>query len=361
MKEKSMVIAFVLFLSIGGILLSQSRYPSSLKEWERVYVDGEFLVERHGVGGTMGITADDLEQLTYGLKEIPGWLAAPPPGGPVSPLHRGKKGVHTIIRLDETGYVGLKPVPGVGMRCQIQRIWRNLDHLVEFHKGLRPARGVSFVEIDIRVYDRPAVEHGETLAEYKWQSASGPRMKAGTPSGFPLGEESWYLEPMTIFFRLNRCAVLIHVRNILGMERPDLVFAEALAWGIEYRIERHPKRLGMAQRPITVLVANQPVAQGKAVALAGVVVAPVSSLEPAQVTLKAERTKKEWTVVASRNGRWVKVRAFSWEMETEREKVKLERPVFPYRGELIVPLRQVAEALGIKVEQKGQTIALLPK
>jgi hypothetical protein len=28
---------------------------------------------------------------------------------------------------------------------------------------------------------------------------------------------------------------------------------------------------------------------------------------------------------------------------------------------LVVPLRQVAEALGISVQQKGQTIALLPK
>jgi len=65
-------------------------------------------------------------------------------------------------------------------------------------------------------------------------------------------------------------------------------------------------------------------------------------------------------VTASLNGRRVKVKAFSWEMETEKGKVKLERPVFPYGGELIVPLRQVAEALGIRVQQKGETIALLP-
>jgi hypothetical protein len=48
-------------------------------------------------------------------------------------------------------------------------------------------------------------------------------------------------------------------------------------------------------------------------------------------------------------------------METDKGKVKLERPIFPYKGELVVPLRQVAEALGISVQQKGQTIALLPK
>ncbi len=110
-----------------------------------------------------------------------------------------------------------------------------------------------------------------------------------------------------------------------------------------------------------VLVANQPVAQGKAVSLAGVTVTPLSAFELTQVALKTERTKTEWRATATRNGRWVKVRVFSWEMETEKGKVKLERPVFPYKGDLIVPIRQVAEALGIAVHQKGQTIALLTK
>jgi len=95
--------------------------------------------------------------------------------------------------------------------------------------------------------------------------------------------------------------------------------------------------------------------------LAGVTVAPLSTLEPAQVALETERTKMEWVVTARRGEKWVRVRAFSWEMETDKGKVKLERPVFPYKGELIVPLRQVAEALGISVQQKGQTVALLPK
>lgn len=66
-------------------------------------------------------------------------------------------------------------------------------------------------------------------------------------------------------------------------------------------------------------------------------------------------------VTASLKRRWVKVKAFSWEIETEKGKVRLERPVFPYKGDLVVPIRQVAEALGLKVQQKGQTIALMDK
>lgn len=131
--------------------------------------------------------------------------------------------------------------------------------------------------------------------------------------------------------------------------------------GIEYFIRLHPKRLAEASKPITVLVAHQPVGQGKAISLSGVTVAPISTLEPAQVSIKTNRTSKEWMVTATRNGRWVKVRAFSWEMETDKGKVKLERPVFPYKGELVVPLRQVAEALGMVVHQRGQTIALMAK
>jgi hypothetical protein len=338
-------------LLASGLLFSQPPYPK-LAPGQRNFVEGQFLIER-GSRGTMDITADDLEQLTYGIEEIPGWVAFPPTEDVLEKIGGLRtKGVHTIIRLDEAGYVGLKPVPG-GMRSQILRLWRNLKQVAEYQQGLRDFVRLDAIDIDIRVYDRPAKEHGETLSEYKWQSQSGIRMKAGTPSGFPLGEESWYLSPTTVFFRLNRCAVLV--------DAPDLMFAEALAVGIEYRIQKHPKKLGMAQRAMTVLVAQQPVAQGAAISLAGVTVAPVSVLKEAGIDVTMNRTREEWVVTLKDNGHWVKVKAFSWEMETEKGKVRLERPVFPYKGELIVPLRQVAEALGMVVQQKGQTIALMPQ
>jgi hypothetical protein len=327
-------------------------YPSVelLKPQHTVIVDGHFLLRR-GSQRTMGLRPEDLEQLIYDLEEIPGWITAPPPESMHKKIY-GLQGVHTIINLDDFGYVGLKPVPG-GMRCRILRIWRDLTQLSEYNQGRRNSQELKAIEIEVRVYDRPAKEHGETLSEYRWQSQAGMRMKEGTLSGFPLGEESWYLEPTTLFFRINRCVVIVRA--------PDLWLSEALAWGIEYRIQQHPKMLGMAQKPVTLLVANKPFGQGKVISLAGVIVAPLSTLEPAQVVLETKRTKMEWMVTARRNGQWVKVKAFSWEMETDKGKVKLERPVFPYKGELVVPLRQVAEALGISVQQKGQTIALLPK
>lgn len=329
-KEKMaqfVVILMLLTLTVMKLILGQSAYPIGI-----------------GKRGTYYVVPDVvLEMLTYDVEEIPGWIASPPP----------KNRAHTFTRL-EVGNVGLKPSPGV--RGQIIRFWRNLKQKYQT------------VEIDIRVYDRPAKKYGETLSEYRRQSQFGPRIKAGTPSGFPLGEESWYLAPGTVFFRLNQCAVLVHA--------PDLAFAEALAWGIEYRFHQQSEILSLVQKPLTVLVSAQPVARGKAISLAGVTVAPISAFEPAQVSIETNKTEKEWTVTVSRKGRWVRLKAFSWEMETNKGKVKLVRPVFPYKykgkvnskkpvfvseSELIVPLRQVAEALGIVVQQKGQTIALSPR
>jgi len=92
-----------------------------------------------------------------------------------------------------------------------------------------------------------------------------------------------------------------------------------------------------------------------------VVVAPLAAFQPAKVQFQTHHTAREWTTKASLGHRWVKVKAFGWELETPGGKIKLERPVFPYKGKLVVPLRQVAEALGMKVHKQGQTIVLLPR
>lgn len=347
------------FVMMGGFLLSQSRYPV-LAPGQKVFVPKEFLIEwrKAGSRGTLNLTPDDLEALIYGVREIPGYAVFPTPATPIRPFG----GVHTTIILDNPdGYLFPRPLSSVpdGICSFITRLWGPVDQVDEYLKGLREFRLLNRLNIHARVYDRPAKDYGLTLMEYRWMAQSGASMQEGTPSGFSLGEESWYLptpkgspqpEGGVIFVRLGRC--------FFTVESPDLFFSEALAWGIEYRILQHPKLLGMAKKPMTVLVGDQPVGQGEAIALAGVTVTPISSLSPAKVTLQTNRNKKEWVVTASLNGRWVKVKAFSWEMETEKGKVKLERPVFPYKGELVVPIRQVAEALGLRVEQRGQEIAL---
>jgi len=271
-----------------------------------------------------------MERLIYGVDEIPGYECRPNP----------YNGIHTLIGLNSNG----DKLSG-WLRSHIVRGWTNVST-------------VKLLRVEVRVYDKPASEY-ETYENYRWGTQVLP--VKGSFSGLPLGEECFRYGKKQIWFRLGRCVAEIALLVRREEELADGLYIEALAWGIAYRVQQHPKRLGMAQRAMTVLVAQRPVAQGAAMSLAGVTVAPVSLLKEAGTETTVNRTREEWVVTLKRNGRWVKVKAFSWEMETGKGRVKLERPVFPYKGELIVPLRQVAEALGMVVHQRGQTIALMAK
>ncbi len=284
------------------------------------------LISKHIDVRSLGLNEEDMLSLVYGEEDIPGFKCEPP-----SPYAEN----HTVIYLD-----------AYGAYSKILRWWVAIGEGDRRPKILIQCSVFSSERIAKRALEASPLE-------------SAPMFRRGSYSGLPLGEECLRNPPFnTLLFTVGRTFVIVQVP---GSPEADGLFAEALAVGIECFIRLHPKRLAGALNPLTVLISDQPVTQGKAVSLAGVSIAPISALEPAQVSIKENRTSKEWTVTASRNGHWVKVKAFSWDMETERGKVKLERPVFPYKGELIVPLRQVAEALGIKVQQKGQTIALLPK
>jgi hypothetical protein len=323
MKEWVVVITAVSF--VAGMLALTAGQPR-LKEWR---VNG-MLISDSGTVRSLGLTVEDMEALTYGVDEIPGYECRPNP----------YNGNHTIIGLNGNG-----DKPTGWLRSHISRGWTNL------------ATG-DLLRVDVRVYDKPAGEY-ETYENYRWGSQVLPKL--GSFSGLPVGEECFHYGKTRLWFREGRVVAEVTLLLRREAELADGLFVEALAWGIEYRIRLHPKRLlGMAQKPVTLLVANKPVGQGKAVSLAGVTVAPLSALGAAQAVLETERTKTDWVVTARRGKKWVKVRAFSWEMETSQGKVRLERPVFPYKGELVVAVRQLAEALGLKVERKGQTIALRP-
>ncbi len=307
---------------LAGLMASQSKE----REWR---INGT-LIRDNGVVRSLGLSAKDMESLIYSADEIPGYECRPNP----------YNGIHTVIGLNSNG----DKLSG-WLRSHIIRGWTNVS------TG-------ELLRVEVRVYDKPASEY-ETYENYRWGTQVLP--VKGSFSGLPLGEECFRPGKTQIWFRLGRCVAEIALLVRREAELADGLYVEALAWGVLYRVQQHPKKLSMAQRPMTVLVAQRPVAQEAAMSLAGVTVAPVSTLKEAGIDITMNRTSREWLVTLKRNGRWVKVKAFSWEMETERGKVKLERPVFPHKGELIVPLRQVAEALGIAVQQKGQTIALLPK
>jgi hypothetical protein len=284
------------------------------------------------------VDAWTLLNLIYGRNEIPGM--------PVTPNYNS--GIHTNITIHN----------------KVSRIVRDYFSEEQVKEIISwPLRHHAHwlrIWLEVHSTKEKAMEEGRRYFAYLYKN-----FNATLPSGLSsIGEAHWNSGSQFLprRFDLGFVEGRVMVWLLWGSQtQANPVLVEALGWGIEYRIQQNSKLLGMAQRPITLLVANKPIGQGKVISLAGVTVAPLSTFEPAQVALETKRTKTEWTVTARRNGQWVKVKAFSWEMETDKGKVKLERPVFPYKGELVVPLRQVAEALGISVQQKGQTIALLPK
>ncbi len=195
--------------------------------------------------------------------------------------------------------------------------------------------------------------------------APEPTYNSGLPSGARIGETFVVAQPMpqlkSIAFVLGRAIVHLQAQGYEAVSLDDL---EALAWGIAYRVMRHPELVPSHIKPAD--------ADGTAL-LDGVQVAPLSLLRRAGCSLETKRPVEQWSIrvivpleeaVDGRisgealadwkvrvqwGQRWVELEAFSWQMKTwDGRQVKLSRPVFPYRGELIAPLQEVKQSLGMQ-------------
>lgn len=234
----------------------------------------------------------------------------------------------------------------LGKEVWISRCWIPIPNAQAYWSGQIPdyvrlrARGSADVEVRI----------SDTSTEYTYAAfskMSSVIFRRGTPSATPLGDEAWYnLNPDrkggVVYFRSGNCLVRVGA--------PDYRLAEALAQGILYRLLVHPKGIVKPMPVPQLTVEGKPLSSPLIASLNGVVVVPVSLLQPFGVDVQTNRTSEVWTVTLRRGSRWVQVQAFGWEAQTASGKVKLERAVFPFQGQLVVPLRQVAEALGLSVQ-----------
>jgi hypothetical protein len=231
------------------------------------------------------------------------------------------------------------------LKCQITRQWfpveraqaylaRQIGSFIELSRG-----GSIIVDVELRLR--------RVSTNYKdFQRESAALFYRGTPSGIPLGTESWYsLSPKN---SVSLC--FVYDRSFVRVMSPDIALGEALAQSILYRLLIHPK--GVVARVATPAVAlnGKTVQSPYLTALNGVVVAPVSVLKPFGVTAKVSRNVHFWHVTLQRGDRWVALQAFRRDAQTPSGTLKLERAVFPFKGDLVVPLRQVAEALGLTVQ-----------
>lgn len=193
-----------------------------------------------------------------------------------------------------------------------------------------------------------------------------PTLNSGLPSGSKLGT-AFVVCPddspaPLIAFQAGRALVRVTTTG-----EADLQLAEAVAWGISYRLQHHPELVGDSMPTVR---------SDGTVDLKGVKAGALTLLREVGCQVKEDRQVHPWSrqarILLSKSPlpvvaegtmctrwkcrvewgqRWVELEAFSWEMKTwDGRTVRLSRPAFPYKGQLVAPLEEVKQALGLTVQ-----------
>ncbi len=273
------------------------------------------------------IDIDDasLLSLIYEPNEVPGMIASPPL---VDDPTRPDRPHTTIVVTNRYG--------------RVQRVYCTTASLeVVTDAQVKPRRQFrDSMLIEIYAYNSP--QEAQSAAP-GWSGGSYQRL-GKLVSASRLGEVHW-TRPLSLgrydmVFIAGRVVASVewHCRG----EAASPEKTQAMAWGVLYRLLHQPK----------LLSGRLPAAQQDGAAeLNGVKVAPIQQLESSGVRMESRQTQSSWTARVTWGQRWVELEAFSWEMKTwDGRVVKLSRPVFPYRGELIAPVQEVKQALGLTVQ-----------
>lgn len=293
------------------------------------------VVHNEGRARSMGYTPADLLFLVPDIDAIPGYTVVVPDDQTTSsssiPLG------HTSVDLNAGGGI---PTEGDVLHSRVYRIWFPIEraqayasHQIATYSQLR-ARGSISVSVTVRT-GTPSI---------KYMQDTGV-VSRGTPSTKPLGDEAMY-------YNIGGVAGIVfrYDKSVVNVSAPDLNLAEAIAQSVLYRLLVHPRQV-FAPMPVpNLLLEGKSFSSPQAASLNGVVVVPVSALEPYGVSVVQNRTSNLWTATLQKGTRTVQVQAYSWEAGTGSGKVKLERAVFPFGDQLVVPLQQIAEALGMEVQ-----------
>ncbi len=285
--------------------------------------------------------------ILYAQDEIPGMSSVP----------SEDSGIHTGLHLDT-----------------VSIFWRRYVSLGEYpltagdKTSPHPEKTV---DVQIFVFSDAREAHHRLRSWHAAQCTSwanevqGDEKRDSLPSGSLLGEACVFntqtSHNASVAFVTGRTLVVIEQR---GYVEACPEWTEAIAWGLLYRVLHHKVLHGQNSVGIDT--------DGRA-NLNGVLIAPLPYLKAAGCTLQVERPTLSWArrvriPLARQAGpydisgractdwrvrvvwgqRWVELRAFDWEMKTwEGKTVKLSRPAFPYKGDLVAPIEEVRKALGI--------------
>jgi hypothetical protein len=288
--------------------------------------------------------------ILYAQDEIPG----------LSSIPSEDSGIHTGLHLDT-----------------VSIFWRRYVSLAE--SPLTAGSKTSFLPektVDVQIFVFPDTEkaHHRLRIWYAARGASqvneakGAKGKNGFSSGNLLGEACVFVSQTShdasVAFVEGRTLVVVEQQG--HVEAPP-EWTEAIAWGLLYRVLHHKVLHGKSSVGIDM--------DGRA-NLNGVLVAPLSRFREAGCILESQHPTLSWVrrvrvPLARQPGpydvsgsactdwrvrviwgqRWVELRALDWEMKTwEGKTVKLSRPAFPYKGDLVAPIEEVRKALGLSVQ-----------
>lgn len=310
-------------------------------------VEGGIKIVNRGSIPSLGYTPADLLFLLPDVQEIPGHAV-------VVREYRGQDDPSTLQSAAPFGHTHIilnEISTGAANRlrqpiCRITRSWFPIERVQAYLARQIPTYADlarQRIRVEVTIYEHPSRQAFEEV-----QHASSAVLLRGTPSTKPLGEEAWHLKGTQGGGALSFC----YDKAKVVLESHNLQVAEALAQSILYRLLVHPKGIFQPMPMPQLTVEGQILSSPLLASLNGVVVVPVSLLQPFGVQVQTNRTAELWTATIRRGSHWVQVQAFSWEAQTAAGRVKLERAVFPFQGQLVVPLRQVAEALGLNVHAR---------
>ncbi len=283
------------------------------------------------------IDPSTLLRVVYAVDEIPGFLAK----------SGYRSGVHTNIAL----------MPNKE-KARILRDYSSVETLPHRSKGADQKRVIGVI---ITVYPTPDAalreaqrNHPVSREGYVEYYTFGRGLPSEASFGFPFWTRRW-IDSQYEITAVVGCTV-VHVWLLERAGSADASLAEALMWGLIARIKKEPELWHPAGDT----------------SLNGVVVEPVSLLQRAGCQIQIERPFQDveytfrvygksfseqlvrshvcsrWRARVYWGQRWVELEAFSWQMKTwDGRQVKLSRPVFPYRGNLVAPLQEVKQALGM--------------